>query len=161
MAVFRLNPQHARRLRAGAVGSGLLLALWSPAAPAAERAHPGPVADPTIVVDSAACRWVRRHEPRDDVIYRPNRDVVNGRPVAPADLPGEGGPVMPDRFEIGISQDIARTFGIPAVPDAESEVRIGTVTIEGNRVLFNGQPVGSEAERELVALCQFQEHVGR
>lgn len=144
MSVFRVTP----------VGASLLLAFAS--LPAHAQSQPAPAGrEPTIVVDRAACRWVRRHEPAADVEYRPGVDV-NGSRVAPADLPGEGGIDLSAGFEIGITDDIARRFGVPLRRTGEAELRIGTVTVEGGRVLFNGRPVGSEAERELIALCQLQ-----
>lgn len=110
---------------------------------------------PTITVDPAACRWVQRHEPAADVEYRPGVDV-NGQPVAPADLPGSPVVRVPERLEIGITADLADRFGIPRSALFGAEAYIGTVTVEGNRVLFNGQPITSLAEQELVVLCAKQ-----
>ncbi|QJE72761.1 hypothetical protein HHL28_06355 [Aerophototrophica crusticola] len=107
---------------------------------------------PTITVDPAACRWVQRHEPAADVEYRPGVDV-NGQPVAPADLPGSPAVRLPERLEIGITADLADRFGIPRSALYGAEAYVGTVTVEGNRVLFNGQPITSLAEQELVVLC--------
>ncbi len=105
----------------------------------------------TIIVDADTCRWVQRHQPAADVEYKPGVDV-QGRAVAPADLPGSGGVALPQTIEIGITVDLAERFGLPKTLYG-SEAYLGTVTVDGNRVLFNGKPVTPDAEQELVALC--------
>jgi hypothetical protein len=131
----------------------------APATPAGPATVTDPRDQPTIIVDPAACQWVSRHVPDADVEYRPGVDV-DGNAVAPADLPGTAVPVLPRQIEIGITADVARRFagrgGFPPGRGAArfaGEAYIGTVTVDGSRVLFNGQPVGNEAEDELVALC--------
>ncbi|ACI98631.1 hypothetical protein [Rhodospirillum centenum] len=142
---------------AGAQGTEAQRPAQAPAWIAPPKTAPQPQArpgtgQPTIIVDRAACRWLQRHVPDADVEYRPGVDV-NGRPVAPADLPGSPRIALPDRIEIGITLPLAQRFGIPADALYAGEAYLGTVTVEGNRVLFNGQPLSSDAEADLVAVC--------
>lgn len=122
-------------------------------------ANPSPIAaqtdnrPPTIRVDPAACRYATRHQPAADVEYRPGVDV-HGKPVAPADLPDDGGIQLPDSIDIAITADIARRLGVPANPLYRGEAQIGTVTLQGDKVLFNGRPLQSGAEVDLIALCR-------
>lgn len=124
----------------GAIG---LMALFASAAQADA---------PTIRVDPAACRYVTRHQPSADVEYKPGVDV-HGKPVAPADLPDGASIQMPDHIDIDLTADIARRFGIPTNNLYRGEARIGTVTVQGSQVLFNGRPIQPAAEADLLALC--------
>lgn len=114
--------------------------------------------DNTIVIDTAACRWAQRHVAAADVEYRPGVDV-NGKPVAPADLPGSNTALVPREIQIGITADIAKRFKVPDSALYAGEAYVGTVAVDtlSNRVTFNGQPIDNDAERELVALCAKQE----
>lgn len=108
---------------------------------------------PTIIVERTACQWLKRHAPSADVAYTPGVDV-NRRPVAPADLPGSADIRLPERIEVGITALLAERFGVPLDATFAAEAYLGTVTVQGNRVLFNGQPVNPAAEEDLVALCR-------
>ena len=121
------------------------------------RERTGDKADNTIVIDTAACRWAQRHVAAADVEYRPGVDV-NGRPVAPADLPGSNNVALPKEIQIGITADIAKRFKLPPNALYAGEAYIGTVAVDtlSGKVTFNGQPIDNDAERELVALCAKQ-----
>lgn len=136
----------------GAIG---LMGLFAGAAfPAAAQAPANP---PTIRIDPAACRYLTRHQPAADVEYKPGVDV-NGKPVAPADLPDSYGIDLPKSIDITLTADIARRFGIATNNLYRGEAQIGTVTVQGNQVLFNGKPVQSAAEADLIALCAKTPH---
>lgn len=107
---------------------------------------------PTIRVDPAACRYVTRHQPSADVEYKPGVDV-HGKPVAPADLPDGYALDLPKSIDIVLTADIARRFGITTNNLYKGEAQIGTVTVQGNQVLFNGKPMQPAAEADLIALC--------
>lgn len=112
---------------------------------------------PTIRIDPAACRFVARYQPSADVEYKPGIDV-NGKPVAPADLPDSYAIDLPKSIDIAITADIARRFGIATNNLYRGEAQIGTVTVQGNQVLFNGKPMQSAAEADLIALCAKTPH---
>ena len=112
---------------------------------------------PTIRVDPAACRYVARHQPSADVEYKPGVDV-HGNAVAPADLPDGYAIELPKSIDIAITADIARRFGIATNNLYRGEAQIGTVTLQGSQVLFNGKPMQSAAEADLIALCARTPH---
>ncbi|WP_292911573.1 hypothetical protein [Niveispirillum sp.] len=112
---------------------------------------------PTIRIDPAACRYVARHQPSADVEYKPGVDV-HGDAVAPADLPDGYAIELPKSIDIAITSDIARRFGIATNNLYRGEAQIGTVTLQGNQVLFNGKPMQSAAEADLIALCAKTPH---
>lgn len=112
---------------------------------------------PTIRIDPAACRYVTRYQPSADIEYKPGVDV-HGKPVAPADLPDGYAIDLPKSIDIAITADIARRFGIATNNLYRGEAQIGTVTVQGNQVLFNGKPMQSAAEADLIALCAKTPH---
>lgn len=127
--------------------SAIGLALLSLPFPALAQTEP-----PTIRVDPAACRYLTRHQPGADVEYKPGVDV-HGKPVAPADLADGYAIELPKSIDIAITADIARRFGIATNNLYRGEAQIGTVTLQGDQVLFNGRPIQPQAETELMALC--------
>jgi hypothetical protein len=137
----------------GKSGCAIALLLCSVPPALGQAPQPAPVREPTIRIDPAACQWVTRHHPSDDVEYKPGLDV-NGDPVAPADLPGSGGIDLPKDINIAITVNTAKRLGIPANDLYKGEVQVGMVTVRGNQVLFNGKPIQPEAEQELLLLCQ-------
>lgn len=109
---------------------------------------------PSAGVDPALCRTLTAHRPAPDVEYTPGVDV-RGRPVAPADLPGSAG-TLPglDRFEMPVTAAFARRMGYAVPPGLPLSTEFGRITIDGDRVLFNGQPLGPSARAELHAVCR-------
>jgi hypothetical protein len=117
---------------------------------AAARSGPG--------IDPALCRTLTRHRPAPDVEYRPGVDV-KGRPVAPADLPGSAGAMAPAPLDIPLTLDLARRMGVRTMPGGQSgalpgDTVVGRLTMDGNRLLLNGQPVDGASEAQLYAYCR-------
>jgi hypothetical protein len=109
----------------------------------------------TITVTRDSCALLAPHVASADVDHRPGSDVVNGRPVAPADLPGTPQPQIAEDFTIAITVEIARRFGIPVIPDEyKPEANIGTVALRNGRAYFNDQPLQDDAAIALAELCQ-------
>lgn len=104
--------------------------------------------------DLAVCQYLTRHRPAPDVEYTPGVDV-RGNAVAPADLPGSHSAAPMESFDIPVTLDFARRMGV-AVPSGglPGRTQVGSLAVRGNRVLFNGQPLGAANEAELVALCR-------
>lgn len=121
----------------------LLLAASGPAAGADE---------PYLEVDPEACDRLAAHVPDDDVTYQPGVDA-HGNPVAPADL---NPPIVtPDVFYIPLEVDVRDRFGIPADPTFfDGDILIGTVTVDGDRVTYNGQDLTDPQAATLAALCR-------
>ncbi|MGF1631100.1 MAG: hypothetical protein ACFCUT_16630 [Kiloniellaceae bacterium] len=124
------------------------LALTAGVPAAAEEAY--------LTVSESDCARLARHYPADDVTYRPGRDV-RGKPVAPADLDGGTGLILPNAVVIPIEIDLFDRYGIPAnSANFTGDVFIGEVVVDvaTGRAIFNGQPLQSDDEAALAALCQ-------
>lgn len=111
----------------------------------------------TVIISRSDCARLVPHQPAADATYRPGVDA-QGRPVAPADLPGTAQIAMPEEITIDITVEIQKRFGIPS--DAtlfKPEARIGTVVVKPDgSATFNGQPLSSPEQQALSALCQKQ-----
>ena len=122
-------------------------ALWAPPAAAAEA---------YLTLSEADCARLARHYPAEDVTYQPGRDV-HGKPVAPADLDGGNGLLLPEAVVIPIEIELFERYGIPAnQANFKGDAYIGEVVVDvaTGRAIFNGQPLQSEDEAELAARCQ-------
>ncbi len=116
----------------------------------------GAAAQPQSVTISAEdCRALVRHEAAPGVAYQPGVDV-RGRTVAPADL--NPSPItLPETFAFDINVDLFDRLGLPAGGDADykTSVPVGKVEVTEDRgILFNGQPVGNDAQRQLAERCR-------
>ncbi len=80
---------------------------------------------------------------------------VNGRRVAPADLPSSPPPLKLDNFPIAIKKDLAGKFSVPASGGAYgAKAILGYVTLRDNRAYFNGQPMGDDQRAALLDTCR-------
>lgn len=107
-----------------------------------------------LVVDPRACQVLERHVPDADVTYRPGVDV-QGRAVAPADLPGSAGAMAHDfPITFDITADVADRIGLPAGSGlGVGNVAAARVEVIGDRVTLNGRDIGGAARGELQVLC--------
>lgn len=62
---------------------------------------------------------------------------------------GRKPPPATPTFYLGV--DLQRRFGLPRA--IEADLPIGIVTVEGNRLLLNGRPLGAEDQSALAAAC--------
>jgi hypothetical protein len=111
----------------------------------------------TVIVTREGCAALQRYVPSADVEYKPGRDMVNGKPVAHADLDGGVPPLkLPDKIEVIISVELQKRLGIPVDSTLyKPETFVGTVSVAPDgRASFNGQPLQSDAAYELAQLCQ-------
>jgi hypothetical protein len=112
----------------------------------------------TPSVDPALCRALVKHVPAADVAYQPGVDV-HGKPVVPADVPGSPPMQLPDQIKIPLTLNLAKTLNLntAAYPANQlgsgSEAQLGTLTVEGDRVSFNGQPISDTQQDRLAVLC--------
>lgn len=112
-------------------------------------------AEPVIIISKNDCARLVQHQPSPDVAYKPGVDV-NGRAVAPADLPGSVQIAVPEDIAIDLTVDIQRRYGLSSnSPMFRSEVRVGTVIVKPDgSATFDGQPLTSPEQQALSALCQ-------
>ncbi|MDX2222920.1 MAG: hypothetical protein SFV21_09240 [Rhodospirillaceae bacterium] len=110
----------------------------------------------TVTVATAACQRIVAMAPTGAADYVPGRDVT-GKPVVPADLDAVS-MTLPSVIDIEIGLDLADRIGLRdqlptssagAASDTKSEhrallpftgqARLGTLTVSGRDVLWNGQ----------------------
>ena len=121
--------------------------LGAAAAPARAESEP-------VRVDRDACANVVAHVPDADVAYKPGVDV-NGKPVAPADLPGSVQLDLPDSFVITLELNLAKSvIPVPGPKGLEPKVQLGLITVVGDRVYYNGQPLDDPEQVRLAAACR-------
>jgi hypothetical protein len=104
-------------------------------------------------IDRRACQQLVRHTPNADVTYQPGIDV-HGRPVAPADLSGTNVLQLQDSFEIPLTVNLANRLRLQHNKLGEnSDIQIGTLTVKGQQIFYNGQPLNDEQQDSLAVLC--------
>jgi len=143
--------------------AALIALVLAPAAAAAQSHLESGSATGTrsrIVLEARDCRrLVTRHRPSLDTAYEPGVDA-RGRPVAPADLLGGAELRLPEVIVIDVLIPLTEFLGEAAPPrtgHAEvrvGEVRVGEVRVEGERLSFNGQPLGDPAAAAIAAACR-------
>jgi len=107
-----------------------------------------------VTVNRDVCANVVAHVPDADVAYKPGVDV-NGKPVAPADLPGSVQLDLPDSFVITLEVNLAKSaFPVPGPKGLEPKVQLGLITVVGDRVYYNGQPLDDPEQARLAAACR-------
>lgn len=86
--------------------------------------------------------------------YTPGVDV-EGRAVAPADLPGGPPALKLDNFPIEISVNLQKRFGIPAQSTLfHGKAIIGLVTLRDGRAYFNGEPISENEQNMMAEACK-------
>ena len=123
-------------------------------------ALPAAASSETLTISKAECRKLVRHQPSADVAYRPGVDV-RGRRVAPADLGGGTNIAIPQEIEIPITVELDKTIGAAASGLYKPEATIGKVVYKNGRAWFNGQPLETGANAEVVAECRKRMKGGR
>jgi hypothetical protein len=111
----------------------------------------------TVTITDADCARIVNYQAPPGVAYQPGVDV-NGQPVAPADLNPQP-QVGSHPITIDITADLHK-YGVPAgSPLLLPGAHLGQVTVEdnGQRVLFNGQPLGDSEEKAIAEACRQRE----
>lgn len=146
----------------------LRLALWlatlvAPAGAMAAICNYVPEPDPPIpeiTITKVACQYLARHQMAANAEYEPGVDV-EGRAVVAADLPDtEDRLKLPETITVEIAPALAHWLPNQDVPYETlklSRINLGTVSMTGGVLTFNGQPLGSSRQDELLALCLEQE----
>ena len=141
----------------GILGATLLSMATALAAPSPVPPPPGGASvspDGRVVVSSKACAEVVAHVPDAGVAYTPGVDV-NGNAVAPADLPDTTSPITVDNFPIFLTLDLKKKFQVPESAKLfKLQAVVGLITIQGNQIFFNGQPIAPGEASLLAAACR-------
>ena len=107
-------------------------------------------------VDPVLCRAVG-HVPDSDVAYKAGVDVY-GKSVVPADLPQEGGVQVPP-VRIPLTMGLAKVLNLPAdkypfKDMGRTDINLGTLTLDGDKVLLDGRELTSEQKANMAAGCR-------
>lgn len=120
-----------------------------------------------IVVTAQACKKIVEHIPSKDVEYKPGVDV-HGKKVAPADLSTGYPKLVPDEITINVAADLADRLGRKRAKDSGlpgnsglrptlpygGNIPLGKVTVKGNRVFWNDEPLQRDDEAALADSCR-------
>ena len=113
---------------------------------------PAPAGTVEAAITERDCRALVAHRPNDDVAYQPGRDV-HGRPVAPADLPGN--PSFPglDTITIPLTLSLGSIYALP--PGIDADIPLWTLTVGADgRAYVDGQPLHDEAAAQVAQACR-------
>jgi|SRR5579864_378658 len=110
--------------------------------------------DGRLVMSSDICTTIAGEQPVPSADYQQGVDV-NGKPVAPADLPTSAPSIQLDNFPIEIKKDLVGKFNVPATGgNFGAKAILGYVTLRDNRAYFNGQPMGDDQRAVLIETCR-------
>lgn len=115
------------------------------------------IASPSPSIDPAFCQALVKHVPDADVAYQPGVDV-HGKPVVPADLPDSSRFQLQQPISIPLTADLFKVLNWPATgfpfnTMQRTDINLGTLTVDGDRVLYNGQPLTGDQQDDLAVLC--------
>lgn len=109
-----------------------------------------------IAVTRRDCDRLVKYQQPPGVEYQPGIDA-HGQTVAPADLNGGYNIKLPETIVIPIELFIQDKYHIPANSVLwAAKAEIGTVTVHGDRVYFNGQELTDPETAALADLCRQQ-----
>jgi hypothetical protein len=110
--------------------------------------------DGRIVMSSSVCPLLGEEPGVPGADYTPGIDV-NGKSVAPADLPNSAPRLNLDDFPIEINVDLQKRYGVRTNSGLFYDKSMtGLVTVKDDRAYFNGKPL-SDSERDMMrAACK-------
>ncbi len=117
------------------------------------------VAAETVTISTADCRKLVAHQPRPGVAYQGGVDV-RGKVVVPADVTGAPVLDLPAFLEIPLTVDTLKRLGSPSGDilnsrrGLEGKAALGTLTIKGDAVFWNGKQIQSQDELLMAEACK-------
>ncbi len=107
-----------------------------------------------IEIGPGVCETLVNYVEPPGVEYQPGIDA-GGHPVAPADVAGTPSLKYPPRIVVPVSDYLAgRLSGTAASGVVQPQALLGTVTVEGSHLTFNGQPLNANVDGDLGILCE-------
>ncbi|MGE3333374.1 MAG: hypothetical protein AB7I36_07015 [Rhodospirillaceae bacterium] len=116
----------------------------------------------TVTISTADCRKLVAHQPRADVTYQGGVDV-HGKAVVPADVNGSAAIDLPTSIEIPLTVDTLQRLRGAGAPSGdilssrrglEGKAPLGTLTIKGDAVFWNGRQIQSQDEVLMAEACK-------
>ena len=114
------------------------------------------VASADVTITRRDCDRLTKYQEPPGVEYQPGVDV-HGEPVVPADIGGGSNIQLPQTIVIPIEVFLQDRFHLP--PNSAlwaGKAEVGTVTVTGDRVFFNGQELTDAETAALAAICREQ-----
>ena len=109
-----------------------------------------------IAVSREDCDRLVKYQEPPGVEYQPGIDA-HGETVVPADLGGGVNIQLPQTIIIPIEQFLQDKYHIPANAALwAGKAELGVVTVQGDQVLYNGQPLTDPETAALADLCRKQ-----
>ncbi len=114
-------------------------------------------------LDPAFCQALIKHTPRADVAYQAGVDT-KGNAVAPADVPGQPQMQIPTKINIPLTLNLAKVLNLNTSQypydqlGTGTEAQLGTITVDGDQVLFNGKAISDTQQDNLAVLCMKSNH---
>jgi len=107
-----------------------------------------------IAVSRQDCDRLAKYQEPPGVEYQPGVDS-HGETVVPADLGGGADIQLPQTIIIPIEVLIQDRFHIPPnSPLWSAKAEMGVVTVQGDQVLYNGQPLTDPETAALAEVCR-------
>jgi hypothetical protein len=126
-------------------GLAIFAGLACSGAQAADSMPKGDDESLRIVIKGDLCKRLTDHVPAADVRYKPGVDV-KGRPVAAAEVGGGKPAFLPSTIEFPVTVDVFERVGQVVPPGTDGKLTLGTVRLDGNKVMFNGINIGSSED---------------
>ena len=105
----------------------------------------------SVKVSLSECNRIVKHQSSAE--YKPGVDA-RGKKVKGADLPG-GSPIkLPETISIDIGFDLDKKYGLGSGGKYTGESVIGKVTVKGDKVFFNDQPLDQRDQAAIAEACQ-------
>ena len=105
-----------------------------------------------VKISERTCKEIARHAPADGGAYQAEVDV-RGKKVVGADV-GTASPIkIPKDISFDYGVDLDKKYGIGNTGTASATPTIGKVTVRGNRVYWNGQPLDAADQSAMAAEC--------
>ena len=105
----------------------------------------------SVKVSRSECKGFVKHQSSAE--YKPGTDA-RGKKVKEADLPG-GSPIkLPETISIDIGIDLDKKYGLGSGGKYTGEGVIGKVTVKGDKVFFNDQPLDQRDRAAIAEACQ-------
>ena len=124
-----------------------ILALLAPHAGALAASAKGS----SVKLSKSECGRIGKHQSSAE--YKPGTDA-RGKKVKEADLPG-GSPIkLPDTISIDIGFDLDKKYGLGSGGKYTGESVIGKVTVKGDKVFFNDQPLDQRDQAAIAEACR-------
>ena len=114
------------------------------------------VASADVTITRRDCDRLTKYQEPPGVEYQPGVDV-HGEPVVPADIGGGSNLQLPQTIVIPIEIFLQDRFHLPANSALYAgKAEVGTVTVTGDRVFFNGQELTDADTAALSEACREQ-----